>query len=140
MPDRNKEESFVNSFIVKSRRERLLYELSTPKKRYDGISRFCHQAGDFIDSAAVLMSGDDIDRRAEFRTFVKEHDNLCSVLSPLFDEDLILSLKDAVDLAVMGTDAYVIIGDGFAVVFGEAMKDGRDKYLLAKKLRAPDQR
>jgi len=40
-----------------------------------------------------------------------------------------LSLKDAVRYASMSTDAALIIGSNFAVVYGEAMKGGRDKFL-----------
>ena len=33
------ERHFVQAFIRKDRRDRLLYELTTPEKRYDGVSR-----------------------------------------------------------------------------------------------------
>ena len=35
--DYSAEQLFVNSFIRKKRRERLLYELTTSGKRYDGM-------------------------------------------------------------------------------------------------------
>ena len=41
----------------------------------------------------------------------------------------------AVEEALLFPDAAVIIGDGFAVVFGEPMPGGRGKYLLAEKER-----
>lgn len=40
--DYSAEKHFVQTFIRRNRRERLLYELTTPKKRMDGVSRFCH--------------------------------------------------------------------------------------------------
>ena len=36
------EEYLVQTFIKRSRRERLLYELTSKKKRHDGLERFCH--------------------------------------------------------------------------------------------------
>ena len=131
--DNSLEQHFVQAFIRKERRERLLYELTTPKKRYDGVSRFCHQAGEFLDPAKVVMAGEDLDRKAAFAKFVQTHDELCLVLSPdFFMDEQFLPLKDAVRQAVMCFDAVLIIGSTFAVVFGEVMKGGRGKYLLSE--------
>ena len=130
--DDSYEQHFVQTFIRKERRERLLFELTTPKKRYAGVSRFCHQAGEFLDPAKIVMSGEDLDRETAFAKFVQAHDELCLVLSPdFFTDEQFLPLKDAVRQAVMCFDAVLIIGKSFAVVFGEVMKGGRGKYLLS---------
>ena len=131
--DYSNEQHFVQSFIRKNRRERLLYELTTPEKRYDGVSRFCHQARDFLDPARIVMEGEDLERRSEFERFVRQHDELCFVLSPDFwlDEQF-LPLRDAVRQAVISLDAVLILGSTFAIVFGEPMKGGRGKYLLSE--------
>ena len=131
--DYSAEQHFVQSFIRKNRRERLLYELTTPEKRYDGVSRFCHQARDFLDPAKIVMEGEGLDRRSEFERFVRQHDELCVVLSPDFwlDEQF-LPLQDAVRQAVISMDAVLILGSTFAIVFGEPMKGGRGKYLLSE--------
>ena len=131
--DDSYEQHFVRSFIRKERRERLLYELTTPKKRYDGVSRFCHQAREFLDPAKIVMAGEDMDRDPAFARFVQAHDELCLVLSPdSFVDGQFLPLKDAVRQAVSCFDAVLIIGSTFAVVFGEVMKGGRGKYLLSE--------
>ena len=131
--DYSAEQQFVQAFIRKNRRERLLYELTTPEKRYDGVSRFCHQAQDFLDPAKIVMEGEDLERRPEFAQFVRRHDELCFVLSPDFwlDEQF-LPLQDAVRKAAVCPDAVLILGSTFAVVFGEPMKGGRGKYLLSE--------
>ena len=131
--DYSAEQHFVQAFIRKNRRERLLYELTTPEKRYDGVSRFCHQAQDFLDPAKIVMEGEDLERRPEFAQFVRRHDELCFVLSPDFwlDEQF-LPLQDAVRKAAVCPDAVLILGSTFAVVFGEPMKGGRGKYLLSE--------
>ena len=127
------EERFVRSFIKKNRRERLLYELTTPKKRYDGISRFCHQADAFLDPDKVAMEGEDLECRAEFRDFIKKHDEPCLVLSPVYyPDDPVLQLEDAVEQASLAPDAVLILGNGFAIVFGEPYRGGRGKYLLTE--------
>ena len=128
------EEHFVNTFINKSRRERLLHELRKPDKRYEGISRFCHQAKQLLDPSKIVMEGEDLDRSPGFERFVKTHDEICSVLTPgSCMEERSLPLKDAVREAVLSPDAVVIIGSTFAVVFGEPMKGGRGKFLLSEK-------
>ena len=122
---------FVRAFIRKERQERLLFELTTPRRRYAGLSRFCHQSGELLDLRKIVMSGEDLDHRAEFRRFVAGHDWLCLMLSPeLYPEQALLHLAEAVEQAALSTDAALILGDGFAIVFGEAELSGREKYLL----------
>ena len=127
------EQHFVQTFIRKDRRDRLLYELTTPEKRYDGVSRFCHQAKELLEPSRIIMEGEDLDRRPEFDRFVQQHDEICFVLSPdFYMDEQFLPLKDAVEQALMCLDAVLIMGSGFAVVFGEPMKGGRGKFLLAE--------
>ena len=131
------EQHFVQSFIKKNRRERLLYELSTPEKRYDGVSRFCHQAKELLEPSKIMMEGEDLDRRPEFDCFVRQHDEICFVLSPdFYTDEQFLPLRDAVQKAIICPDAVIIMGSTFAVIFGEPMKGGRGKYLLSEKTAA----
>jgi hypothetical protein len=127
------EQHFVQTFIRKDRRDRLLYELTTPEKRYDGVSRFCHQAKELLEPSRIVMEGEDINRRPEFERFVRQHDEICLVLSPdFYMDEQFLPLKDAVEQALMCLDAVLIMGSSFAVVFGEPMKGGRGKFLLSE--------
>ena len=127
------ERHFVQAFIRKNRRERLLHELTTPEKRYDGISRFCHQAKELLDPSGIILEGEDLDRRPEFERFVQQHDEMCYVLSPGFSaEGQFLPLREAVHEAVFNPDAVLILGSTFAIVFGEPMKGGRGKFLLSE--------
>ncbi len=80
------------------------------------------------------MEGEDLDRRPEFECFVRQHDEICFVLSPCFyTDEQFLPLRDAVQKAVICLDAVIIMGSTFAVVFGEPTKCGRGKYLLSEK-------
>lgn len=47
-------------------------------------------------------------------------------------DEQFLPLETAVRMAAMSTDSVLILGSGFAVVFGEAEKGGREKYLLCE--------
>ncbi|MBQ9343056.1 MAG: hypothetical protein IJT99_02535 [Clostridia bacterium] len=127
------EQYFVQTYIKKNRRDRLFFELSAEKRRYDGLSRFCHQAGELLDPAKIIAAGDDLERRTEFLRFVKQHDEACYVISPYYEMDgRTLLTKDAISLAAAFYDAVIIIGSTFAIIFGEPMKGGRDKYLLSE--------
>jgi hypothetical protein len=131
--DYSNERHFVQAFIRKNRRDRLLYELTTPEKRYEGVSRFCHRAKDLLEPSKIIMEGEDINRRPEFEQFVRQHDEICFVLSPdFYMDEQFLPFRDAVDQAIICLDAILIIGSSFAVVFGEPMKGGRGKFLLSE--------
>ena len=132
--DYTAERRFVQSFIRKNRRERVLFELTTPEKRYDGVSRFCHQAEELLNPTKIAMQGEDLDRRPEFDQFIREYTETVFVLSPdSYMDEQFLPLKDAVQKTVMCPDAVLILGSTFAIVFGEPMKGGRGKYLLSEK-------
>ncbi len=135
--DYSNERHFVQSFIRKTHRERLLYELTSPEKRYDGVSRFCHQAKELLEPSKIIMEGEDLERRPEFGRFVQQHDEICFVLSPdFYTDEQFLPLRDAVHKAIISLDAVLIMGSTFAVVFGEPLKGGRGKYLLSEKTAA----
>ena len=128
------EQHFVKTFIKRSRRERLLHELTTPSKRYDGVSRFCHGARDLLEPSRIIMEGEDLERLPAFKSFVRQHGEICYVLTPEFCMDEIrLPLQEALDEAAMSLDAVIIMGSTFAVVFGEPVKGGRGKFLLSEK-------
>ena len=131
--DYSAEEHFVNTFIKKNRRERLLLELKDEKKRYRGISRFCHTSEDLLDPGKIIMSGKDMENLPGFADFIRQHDETCLVLSPFaFIDGEELPLKEAAEQAVMCPDAVLILGSSFALVYGEPEKGGRDRYLLSE--------
>lgn len=132
--DYSNERHFVQAFIRKNRRDRLLYELTTPEKQFEGVSRFCHQSKELLEPSKIIMEGEDLDRRPEFDRFVQQHDEICFVLSPdFYTDEQFLPLRDAVHKAIISLDAVLIMGSTFAIVFGEPMKGGRGKYLLSEK-------
>ena len=126
------EERFVGQFVRKRHRERLLHELTSPKKRYRGLDRFCHGTPDLIDLRKVLMYGPDLERRPDFETFVEEHEETVTILSPEPAADLLeLPFSEAIRIAIMCPDAVIIVGDGFSLIYGEAVRN-RDKFLLTE--------
>ena len=129
--DHERERYFVQNFIKKERRERLMYELASIERQLAGIDRFSHHAADLLDPKKIAMQGEDLERRPEFRRFAETHDELCMILSTdFYMDEYLLPLGTAVMLAAESPEAALILGSSFAVVFGESMKGGRGKYLL----------
>lgn len=126
------EKRFVQSFIKKNRRERLLFELTTPKKRRIGIMRFCHTAEDFLDPSKIRMQGNDLEHQPEFMEFVRCHDEVCRIFSDDLWLDGYIPLEQAVREAIACAGAVLILGKSFAVVFTEYVQGGREKYLLCE--------
>ena len=101
--------NLIQTFIRKSRRDRLLFELTTGKRRYDGLSRFCHQAAELLDPARIVLSGADLDGRPDFWRFVEQHNETCLLLSPDSEMDnRAMQLHDAIRVAA---------GDSFVASF-----------------------
>ena len=126
------EQAFVEAYVRKDRRERLLHELSNPKKRYRGLDRFCHGAADLLDPARITLAGPSLEHDAVFCRFVEARaDETCRIFSPDGSLDgLELPLAEAVAACVACLDASIIMGDGFAIVRAEAWKGGTDMWLL----------
>ena len=127
------EQYFIQTFIRKSRRDRLLFELTTETRRYHGLSRFCHQSEELLDPARIVLSGADLEYRPDFWHFAEQHNETCLLLSPDSEMDnRTMKFHDAIHMAAGFQDAVIIVGSTFAVVFGEPVKGGRDKFLLSE--------
>ena len=125
------EARFVAGYIRKEKKERLLHELTNPKKRYRGLDRFCHHAGELVDPARIALQGDDLNRQPAFQRFVAAHPGDCALLSPdPWLDGQTLPLPEAAALAFASADASILLGDGFSIVTGEAEKGSREHYLL----------
>ena len=128
------EKYFIETFIAKDRQERLLYELSHEKKRYRGLDRFSHHSKELLDPEKIFLEGIDLFENDEFLRFAKKHkDEEVTIVSadPYYD-GVNRNLNDAIRESAFCMDALIIIGNGFAIVIGEAMKSGSDKYLLTE--------
>ena len=123
------EESFVNSYIIKNKRDRLLFELCG-KKRRDGIDRFSHCADNLLIEAKIKLKGQYISE--DLRHVVATTDNhKCYVIAyseeldgKEFDKDEVLDL-----ISNCGMPSIVIF-DNFAIIQTEQEQGPAVKYLL----------
>ncbi|MBQ2689171.1 MAG: hypothetical protein IJJ24_08210 [Solobacterium sp.] len=109
---------FAEEYIRKERKDRILHELTDPKKRYRGLSRFCHDAEKYIDPRTVVKD-------------TELPDGMYTILSPDPSVDgLVLPLQEALEVSSMCLDATILLGEKYAAVTEEAMKGSRIRFVL----------
>ncbi|MBR4471262.1 MAG: hypothetical protein IKS54_08150 [Erysipelotrichaceae bacterium] len=130
----DKEKYFIETFIAKDRQERLLYEFSHEKKRYKGLDRFSHQSKQLLDPKKIIAEGIDLFDQKVFLDHLKKHkdEEVYIASTDAYYDGMSLSLEEAIRESALFMEAVIIIGKGYAIVIGEAMKGGSDKYLLAE--------
>lgn len=128
------ENTFIDQFIVKERRERLRYELNG-KKRRDALSRFCHDSENLLMMNRVIYSGNDISQNALIKLAEENcKGKLCYIMAYNNDIDgIVCGFEEAVEKVVGNGMAAIIIADGFAVVETEQCFGSAQKYVLSLK-------
>ena len=128
------EKDFIYRFVIKEKRERLLYELSG-RKRMDGISRFCHNAADLIRQDAIIRSGDDLFSE-EILRIIEKYTSRKQAYLIAFQEDLdqvSCDLQTALDQVLGNGMAAIILLDTIAVIETEQCNGTPYRYLLFHK-------
>ena len=127
----NYEAYFVKQFIVRSRRDRLLYELQSRRKRRDGIGRFCHDTENLIDNSKLIVSGSHL-TAYDFEKCLGNRK--CYVIAYHAELDgLSCYLREALEKVLDNGMAAVIIGEDFAIIETEQEQGSAVKYLLKEK-------
>lgn len=113
-----KEQVFVEKYINKRYKERLQFELSSKKKRRDGLDRFSHDTELLIDDKKLSFKTDAPTQSLFSTWFGKSTD--VYVLSDKYIDGKQMSIADAYEYAVNEYCAVVICGDGCAVIKSES--------------------
>ncbi len=126
------EKRFIDNFIKKNKRERVLYELSNPRKRKDAIGRFCHNTLEMIDEKKIIYCGKHITIE-ELKKFINDSSKgeMCYVIS--WDEEFDgKSVKPSVALEHMISSgmAVVIIFTRLIIIKEEQEVGAPIKYVL----------
>lgn len=116
--DRSIEEKFVKNFVVKDKRERILYELNSLKKRREGIRRICLSGYDnkFIVFQDSKLSDEEL--FAEAKKFIDVNKE-CYVIADSSDDGKFMPFKEAFANMCEHEMSYVIICSENLVLFGE---------------------
>lgn len=129
---------FIDTYVFPNRRDRLKYELSSEKKRYDGIDRFCHSAREMLKPAfltPVVVTAEKFLINAEnLNSFRKIDSNSVFVISMYQDLDRqVMPFCDAVD-KMLGLGPYILINRELQFAFVETEPDcPQHEYLYLQK-------
>ncbi len=121
------EKKFVENFIQKRWQDRIIYEFSKEKKRKVALSRFCHNAENYIKKNTVIYKGcnfGDIIDLLEFKS--KEE---CYIIS--WDDDgLSISIGKALDKINNAGLSMILIFSVYSIVITEKGLGDSMMYLL----------
>lgn len=125
------ERNFVEKFIVKDKRDRLLFELCG-KKRVSGIGRFCHYADEMLLKEKIIVFGnhlhyDEIIKIIE-QYGVSEQWHIIAFNKSI--DGISCKLSEALDLVLGNGMAAIIVSDTMAIVESEQCAGTPTRYIL----------
>ena len=128
------EENFVNTFVVKDKRERILYELGSAKKRGEALHRLFY----LLDKKFAVLEKSDINED-EITAAVKIYYNInkdCYILSETDDDGKILPFKTALkNMLRYEVNYFIVCGNNTVLACEEYNTYGSpDKIILHKDL------
>lgn len=130
--EKDVEERFVNLYIVKSKRMRILHEFFHNEKRRYAIGRFCHMTTNYVKENCILDSGNKLSQEELFELMRKNNQKKCYVIS--WDSDIDgtwLNLEAALEAAIGLGMPSILIFDDFAIIETEQEQGAACKYVLS---------
>lgn len=132
--DKQIESDFVKTYIVKEKRERLLYELFHDKKRLHAIMRFSHTAMKHIDERKILYCGNKISHEELLEFVAATGSRKCYIISHDYDMDgQWLDAEDALKQIIGYGMPSIAIFNGLVIIETEQEQGPAEKYVLGSK-------
>lgn len=125
------EYEFVETFINKNKKDRLIYELRSNKKRENAIMRFCHNEKSIInENKIVKISKGKVDY-SEFVNFFA-NEKKCYYLSLNYLDGIYLNIDEAYKLLLEEYLSVIIYISGKAIIKNEVEGSYVNYYFLKK--------
>ena len=123
------EKEMVDLFIISNRKERTLWELESPRKRSDGLSRFFF--GTYLNQN--LFKALHVQGNAELQKVIQQSGGTSKgyVITP--DQCGFFSIKEAIEIARGNDCRFVYFGNGVAYYHEEWEGGKAGEYLLVNK-------
>lgn len=123
------EQYFIHTYITKNRQDRLLYELSSPKKRGDGIQRFCHGTMQLIKPSMIRYQGKDVSVLQNNINMCQE--NQCYLISDDSTIDGTWQDRETVlSQIIENGGASIAIFKDFVIIETEQVQGAAEKFVL----------
>ena len=132
--NRETEERFVRTFIIRQQRERLLLELGSPTRSQNGINRFCHDATALVIPQTLACRGKL--KREEIKLFLLPHAErgMCYAISSNEAVDgHFLSLSQALDSVLCFGFPSILVCAHAALVECEQEQGPAEKLILVER-------
>ncbi len=134
--EKTTEKEFVETFVLKKKRERSIFELNSKKKRRVFFSKLCHRYADIIDSRYMKeLKSQNSSPSDIFQILMKQGaGNNCYMLSYFEDLDgKSMPLTEALDNCVgRGMPSVVICDPGKLVYFEAEQESGPPPRFILK--------
>ncbi len=125
------EKKFAGNFIQKRWQDRLIYELSKEKKRKTALSRFCHNAENYIKKDTIIYKGCNLDDI--FNIIAVKTGEGCYIISWDKDDGLCVNLRQALDKIDNAGLSMILIFSDYSIIITEREHGDTLKYLLKRK-------
>ena len=111
--DLYRETSFVNKYIKKEFKDRLLFELRSIKKRSKAISRFAHRCEELLQNSYTKHDTADLQRVLSITTTSEEQ---CYIISDNEHDCEVIALPIAIEYCKESYMPFILIGSSFAMI------------------------
>ena len=131
--ERRLDYNIVYEFLSPSVRDRIIYELSSPKKTIKALERFSHSAESIIRTEYLCYKGRIIQEKiiSEIKNSVSEF----VVLSPEYQQGKNMSAEEALDYLIDGCSFAVVADEGWLIIKPEHEGGEGLFYVLRKDLK-----
>ena len=124
--------AIIADFLSPCTKERIIYELSSPKKRIKAFERFSHSAETIIRAEYIYYKGGAIDDtiKSEIKKSVSE----CAVLSLEFQQGRSMSIEEAFDYLNDKCIFAIIVTENWLIIKPEYEGGGRIILCIEEKI------
>ena len=123
------ESNFINDYIVKDKKERLLHEFSNHKKRENALLRFSHNIESIVNNKFIQCKCN-IDN---WHQFINLTGNVY-VISMLKIDGENCSIKDAIDILNEQYMPVIVISDNYVIIKSECDGSKNNIMILSKNI------
>ena len=128
--DLNIEKTFVEKYVNKDYKKRLIFEFETKKNRQNAIMRFCHNTEKILDinTFQAIYEKKDV---AAFMDFLTEE--FYYVLSFEYVDGIVMRANDVINYICDVYFPVLVLGNSMAIVKKEFEKGTKNFFLLKNK-------
>ena len=125
------ENDFIETFIVKSRRERLKYELRNPQKRFLAIDRFSHHTLELIEHKYIIFEDKKMAMEEAEKKLVKlSKSDECYYMSEEIGKSNFYDLHECLKKYYYNGPSIFICKNGVVLIISEYMEGAAEKFCL----------